>query len=88
MSLPILVLDASVIVKWFLNEKRTANDLALKEQYVRGEINIIVPELLFYEVSNALLFSNVFSMNELFEVNSSLWNFGLETIIWNVDLAD
>jgi predicted nucleic acid-binding protein len=45
-----LVLDASVIVKWFCEEEYTDIALRLRDRFFVGELTIVVPELMFYEV--------------------------------------
>jgi len=50
------VVDASVIVKLFLDEDKTKKAIDLIESHFRSEITIIVPELIFLEVLNALRF--------------------------------
>ncbi|MBI3318584.1 MAG: type II toxin-antitoxin system VapC family toxin [Candidatus Omnitrophica bacterium] len=50
-----IVADASVILKWVLPEEVDRNAaLALRERHLSGQDPIVVPELLFYEVSNVL----------------------------------
>lgn len=52
-----LVLDTSVIFKWSRQpreEPLVPQALALLEQYLSGEIDIRVPELLFYELGNTI----------------------------------
>ena len=48
------MLDASVVFKWFGDEveRGTAAARALEAQYRRGEIQVIVPSLLFLELIN------------------------------------
>ncbi len=48
------VLDSSVIIKWFSEEEETKKALELREKYINGEIVIAVPDLLVYEIANAL----------------------------------
>jgi predicted nucleic acid-binding protein len=50
------VVDASVVVKWFVNEKGNEEAHKLKEEHLSGKITLIVPELIFLEVINALRF--------------------------------
>jgi len=52
-----LVLDASVIAKWFYDEEHTDKALEIRKEFFTGEIDIIVPELVLYEVSNALRYN-------------------------------
>ncbi len=50
-----LVLDASVVAKWFHPEGEAQLDLAdrLREEYDRGQLLVIVPPLLPLEILNA-----------------------------------
>jgi len=48
------VLDASVVLKWFVNEEDSDKAVRLRKQYYLGEREIVVPDLLLFEVSNAL----------------------------------
>ena len=51
-----LVLDASVGVKWFSARGEAAlfQALAIRDAHIAGHITIMVPELFFYEVANAI----------------------------------
>ncbi len=50
-----LCIDASVGAKWFLSDENdTPKALRLLEGYVRGEVDLVVPELFAVEVANAL----------------------------------
>jgi len=59
-----LVLDASVIVKWFSEEEYTDKALEIRKEFFTGEIDIIVPELVLYEVSNAIRYDKDFSRKD------------------------
>lgn len=52
----IIVLDASIVVKWFHEEENTDVAVVVRERILSGELLAIVPPLLFYEVDNALNF--------------------------------
>ena len=52
-----LVIDASVAVKWFNNEEYSDNADRLREAHIKGRIRLAAPELLLYEVVNALRYS-------------------------------
>ena len=60
-----VVLDASVVVKWFVEEDGSDKALALRDRYVDGELRIIAPELLVFEALNALRYKGLFSREEL-----------------------
>ena len=51
------VVDASVIVKIAKEEEGTEEALKIKQEHVEGREKIIVPNLLFYEVANALRYA-------------------------------
>jgi len=50
-----VVLDTSVIVKWFSEEKGSQEAKEYLRQLQQGKINIFLPELAKYELANALL---------------------------------
>ncbi len=51
-----LVLDASVGVKWFSarDEASLAQALAIRDAHIEGLALVVVPDLFFYEVANAI----------------------------------
>ena len=53
---PLFILDASVAVKWFVNEPERDKALGVREDYVHGRIKLLAPALILYEVGNALRF--------------------------------
>ena len=51
-----LVLDASVVLKWYLPDEKCGQEaLDILGQYVAGNVALIAPAILPYEVLNALL---------------------------------
>jgi predicted nucleic acid-binding protein len=74
------VLDASVVVKWFVEEEDTDKALLLKEGHIKGEFIIIVPDILIYEVANVLKYSAAFSEDEVHEAIQDLYDLGLDII--------
>ena len=53
---PIIVIDASVSVKWFIPEKDTEKAMKLRAKHTEGTINLVAPDLILYEVANTLRF--------------------------------
>jgi predicted nucleic acid-binding protein len=49
-----LILDSSVIAKWFFVENDSDNAIKIKEQFTNNKISISVPLLLYYEINNLL----------------------------------
>jgi predicted nucleic acid-binding protein len=67
-----LVLDASVIVKWFNREEHTEKALEVKKQYEKGGIDLTEPELLAYELGNSLRYNPNFGMEDTRQALSAL----------------
>ena len=62
------VVDASVVVKWFVEEEHSREARLLRDAYASGLIDLAAPSLLPYEVINALKHSGAFGEDELKEV--------------------
>lgn len=50
-----LILDTSVIIKWFIDEEDSDEATSYLKAFQNNEITITIPSLLFYELGNALL---------------------------------
>ena len=51
----LFVLDASVLIKWFIEEIENKTEaLKIKQDYVEERIEVIIPSLCLYEVSNTM----------------------------------
>jgi len=72
MSAVEVVVDASVIVKWFVEEEGSDKSLKLRDQYIEGRIRIIAPELMVFEALNALYYKKLFSEDELKKISEAL----------------
>ena len=74
-----LVIDASVAVKWFLNEENSDKARLIRSKLENGNISIIVPELLFLEILNSLRYNKVKEQNIL-AANKILFGIGFEIV--------
>ena len=83
-----IVVDDSVAAKWYLIEEYSDNAIKLRNDYVRGLVQIIVPSLLEYEVLNALRYSGVYNLDELKKIGSSLNKYGFITYDLENDIKD
>ena len=74
------VLDTSVILKWFSNVGESDLDQALhlREELLNGSVLFTVPELLFYEMANALRYNPAFSSKDVEAAVNSVLEMGLE----------
>ncbi len=76
-----LVLDSSVIIKWFSQEEDTPKALKIRERFLKGSINIIVPDIQIYEIANALRYNKTFQESEVKEAIKSLIDIGLSVFV-------
>ena len=51
---PRVVVDASVVVKWFVREDDRDRAIMLREAHLNGDVLLSAPDLVVYEVGNAL----------------------------------
>jgi predicted nucleic acid-binding protein len=59
------VVDASVVVKWFSEEEGTEEAIRLREEHVEGKCILSAPDLLVYELSNALRYKPNFDEDKV-----------------------
>ena len=83
-----LVIDASIAVKWFssLEEANVSQAVDILERSVKGEIALLVPALIYYEVSNVLVHKKVLSNEKVQLSIASLFSLGMQTIHADADL--
>ena len=82
----LLVLDASFIAKWFKEEIYTAISLKIKDEFVEGIHEIVVPDLILYELTNAMRYDKGFDNNLIMQSINSLINLGIDIVIPTEDL--
>ncbi|MEM2340223.1 MAG: type II toxin-antitoxin system VapC family toxin [Candidatus Bathyarchaeia archaeon] len=61
------VIDASVVAKWFIPEEDGEKASRIMEKYGDGDIDLYAPDLLIYEVANALRYRPDVSEGTLIE---------------------
>ena len=74
------VLDASVVLKWFINEEDSDKAEILRSEYFFGNRSITVPDLILYEFANALNFNPEFDTDEIKEAIQTLFDMEIEII--------
>lgn len=82
-----VVVDASVVVNWFVEEKYSREANLLRDAYADGLIDVAAPSLLPYEVLNALKYSGAFGEEELKEVAVALEDFQITLFDLKGELA-
>jgi len=75
-----IVIDASVVVKWFIEEKDSDKALLIRDSFIGGKVELYVPTLLYFEVLNALKYSQLFKPSDLEDAGESLENYGFKVI--------
>jgi len=74
------VLDASVILKWFIEENDSEKARAILNRYIKGDFIIVVPDFLLYEVANVLKCSGAYTEKEIIEAVTSLYDLDIKII--------
>lgn len=75
------VLDSSVIVKWFCQEENTELALKFREGYVNGYANIAFPDLVIYEIANALRYNQKITEEDVKNSVNSLIDLDIDIIV-------
>jgi len=74
----VVVVDASIVVKWFVYEEGSDKALEIRDKYISGELKLIAPEIINFEVLNALYYKRLFSEEEIKEIAEALDAFSFE----------
>jgi predicted nucleic acid-binding protein len=82
-----LVIDASVALKWFVEEIHTDKALEVLD-YATEKASPIVPSLFFYEITNVLRYKSEFGIKDIKEIHSALSGFGFMIEPLEGELAD
>lgn len=72
------VIDTSVVVKWFSEEAHTEKAELLLLRVQRGQIHMYAPELLVYELGNALWKGKKFEENRILAALDELFESRME----------
>ena len=75
-----IILDASVVVKWFSEEEYTDKALEIRERIRMGEEKVVVPDLLLYELANALKYNSNFDANDVSDALTSIFDMDMDIV--------
>ena len=75
-----IILDASVIVKWFSEEEYTDKALEIRERIRMEEERVIVPDLLLYELANALKYNPSFDADDVNDALASIFDMDVDIV--------
>ena len=76
----VIVVDASVVVKWYIPERDHEPARAVRDHYLNGHHDLLAPALLPFEVINALKYSDHYTGDRLIEASTTLPEYGIELI--------
>lgn len=75
-----IVVDASVVAKWYIPEQSHEAARALRNDYLEGAHDLSAPALLPFEVVNALRYSGHYDGERLVEASRTLPKYGIELV--------
>jgi len=78
-----IVVDTSVIVKWYIPEQHHEQARALRDAYLDGKFDLVAPALMPFEAVNALKYSGHYEGERLEEASKSLPEYGIDLIPFN-----
>lgn len=81
------VVDASVVIKWFVEEPDSPAAHRLLDAHESGEATLVAPDLLVYEVSNVLLHNPRFRVLDIRRCIERLYEIELELVAPSVELV-
>lgn len=83
-----IVLDSSVVVKWFSTEAKSVEALKLLDLYIQGTVELTVSEILICEVGNALRYKPDYDTQKWKTALAQLFNLHMNMIHLNEDLTN
>jgi predicted nucleic acid-binding protein len=81
-----VVVDASVIIKWFSRERDSEVAIRIRDEHVAGRLAIIAPDLMVYEVSNALRYNPSFGPDDVRGAIRDIFDMDLDLIAPNEEV--
>ena len=75
-----VVVDTSVVVKWYIPEQHHEQARALRDAYLDGASDLVAPALMPFEAINALKYSGYYDGERLEDASKSLSEYGIDLI--------
>ena len=80
-----MVIDTSVVAKWFVEEGERDKSILVRNQLLSGKISLVAPRLLIYEMGNVLTLNTNLNSKEISDALRSLVDIGLEIYVMGFD---
>jgi len=71
------VIDASVVLKWFVAEEGSIMARKLRTQLLAGEVDLVAPDMVLYEMAHVLLRKKTFAVPEVQEAVALVFRVGV-----------
>ena len=81
-----MVIDASVILKWFIQENDSNKAAEIKKAHTIGASYIAIPDLALYEIGNVLRYKPEFSSHEVTICLTEIYDLNIDIISPNVEM--
>jgi len=75
-----VVIDASVVVKWYSEEEYSDKAYILREKHIAGAMLLIAPDLILYEIANALRYTGKLKEKEISDSVIDLFKLKIDLI--------
>lgn len=76
------VVDASVVVKWYIPEQNHEQARALRDAYLNGTHDLLAPALMPFEAVNVLRYSGQYDGDRLVDASETLPEYGVELVAY------
>ena len=83
-----IVLDSSVVVKWFTTETKSDEALKLLDVYIQRTVELTISEILICEVGNALRYKPDYDTQKWKIALTQLFNLSMNVIHLNENLTN
>lgn len=81
-----MVIDASVILKWFIQENDSSKAVEIKKAHASGASCVAIPDLALYEIGNVLRYKPEFSNREVRLCLAEIYDLNIDIISPNIDM--
>ena len=82
-----IVLDSSVVAKWFSTETKSVEALKLLDSYIQGTVELTISEILICEVGNALRYKPDYDIQKWKTALAQLFNLHMNQTHLTQDLV-
>ena len=82
-----VIVDASVVAKWFIPEEDSDKAVKLRNRHIDGSLTLMAPDLIVYEVVNALTYHPEISDEAIREDIEALFMIDLELVPPSTELV-